>query len=1209
MEINIQYILEEQQTLATLKNRESNANQAKCDAKSEVDRTHKVSVQAVLALENAEKVGKQVKAQADDAEAKVTKQKNLINRHKTYLSRVVDLNNKVEAARKKWKERALETFRKAALVGVRIDMFSDCISLSMSSPCGVYVEQQYKAGFNSETASVFSPMRIDDTVKLRRGIRNDLLKRAKDIFPYWKEYDVAVCAYWKFINQLVAERDLAPYKGTPTNASFTKSYTETLNVDLQKELENLIRKRDKAQNDIIESDSVIGKARTALATAQADYENAQKLLTEAEANWESAQKLCKHKESDIERAKSQLAEKDPIEANFSIPDSFGTDVYDQRWLNVVKKAAAVRNGLPYVPACNKYIDCTSNRNLILLSGGNAQMNDLKQFVTTFLLAFPVRRVHVNIIEHKVTVPQMLHNLNKAVCDVVTERGGEWSDFIARLREKYRELENNINSSIPSEIVILTGYDDDMKRQMKDLEQILSGGSERGIYFVVLPVSNYDFTKDPYYKFFNKVGYISNYILDHKAVKEELDEDASQGGRKVMKKVPTMLEQLVIQYIESGCTTIENKVYEGIVEGKLYTRTPIKDLFVEQPNSVANTIVVPFAESTDGREMNLRFATVDHFSTFIIGRSGSGKSYLLHNILTNMMLKYDTSAVELIVMDFKEGGVELDYYRNVPHVSKLLVNGRDRQIVNEIMESIDREMRHRGELLNEIGEKDIDGYNRYAREHGMEQMKHLVVFADECHRLFATDSTTEGERMRDRNKEIVANIARQGRSQGVNLVFATQLYSGSGIPTDAIKQFSDFLLMNCTSEDVLDCGITNEDVKSRVGRLLKGQVIHYSGGAFQQGFVYDYAGQNEVYKKKTAEVLHSNRFNKPKSRQVYFNACQRFYMGSDDLRTLSNRSSRIPVALLGRSLTVKGDGMLVKFKKEMGYNMLIMGINKKLQAERVLWSTVMSLFYSHKSVGRSAQFNILYTFPEEEDDIQEIATQRHQVVKCIGRLPGVSVVDEDERGETIERIGRLVRERQAGGSTEESVYLILPNQEYFCRSLRSRLKTGNADQAISMLSTDSLGFDMPKSPLGFASIDKGNGASSTMSANCSQGVASTSSNLQEELHFIMNNGPEVRVHTIIQVSSPDKVFPSETLSPRVMNDLFTDIVILKVGGWAQNNLPQGVTAKQVEALSDDLKSLRALVYNPDDGLRTFVPYDFPGGKEDTSQEDIFEKLTH
>lgn len=107
---------------------------------------------------------------------------------------------------------------------------------------------------------------------------------------------------------------------------------------------------------------------------------------------------------------------------------------------------------------------------------------------------------------------------------------------------------------------------------------------------------------------------------------------------------------------------------------------------------------------------------------------------------------------------------------------------------------------------------------------------------------------------------------------------------------------------------------------------------------------------------------------------------------------------------------------------------------------------------------------------------------------------------------------------------------------------------------------------------------------------------------------MNNGPEVRVHTIIQVSSPDKVFPSDSLSPRVMNDLFTDIVLLKIGGWAQNNLPQGVAPKQVEALSDDIKSLRALVYNPDEGLRTFVPYDFPVENDSSSQKDIFELLT-
>jgi len=547
------------------------------------------------------------------------------------------------------------------------------------------------------------------------------------------------------------------------------------------------------------------------------------------------------------------------------------------------------------------------------------------------------------------------------------------------------------------------------------------------------------------------------------------------------------------------------------------------------------------------------------------------------------------------MDFKEGGVELDYYRDVPHVRTLLVNGRDSQIVNEIMESIDREMRRRGEQLNKSGKKDIDDYNRYARDLGIEQMKHIVVFADECHRLFATEAT------KDRMCKIVANIARQGRSQGVNMVFATQLYFGSGIPKDAIKQFSDFLLMNCTGDDAHECGITDNDVKSRVGRLLKGQVVHYSGGAFQQGFVYDYAGRNGEYKAQTAKVLHlDGRYTKTQP-QAYFNACQRFYMHSDDLQAISARNSRIPVALLGRKLTVQGDGLLVKFKKKTGCNMLIMGTNKELQAERVLWSAVMSLYYSHKTIDRPAQFNVLYTFPEEED--KEFAAQRHDVVKRISRLKGVNLIDEDERGEAIERIGKIVRERHDGcASTEGSIYLILPNQEHYSRSLRTRLKGANEQIAQSTLagnhSTDNLGF---------MRIDKGDGiqpASHVGSTN----TTSASGTLQDELQFILSNGPEVRVHTIIQVSSPDKIFLSDYLkiSSSNMNYWFTDTIILKSGN---STLPEGVKPQQAAALSDDLNSLRAIIYNPDEAVRTFVPYDFPGGEQDSSEEDIFEFLTH
>ncbi len=1160
MEINIQYILEEQKALLKLQNEKKAAH----------NKYQQASKNTELAI----------KAQS---------LANKIASHKSSYEQVVKLNNAVEAARQTWIQQATDTFRKAALAGVRIDMYSDCIALSMSSPCGIYVQQRYKAGQNDETASSTVPSQVDANIRLKRSVRKDLVARAKKLYPHWKMYDLAVRAYWRFVGRLAGNNDLSPYIGATTNDTFTTNYYENI-IKLNADIKECLDKLAETNSGLIGphttyNNDICKRAKDAECNAKKELDD---ILKE-----------CQNREAKIESAKVKLAEIDPIEANFSIPGSFKTGTYDKHWLDLVKKAAAGRRGLPFIPADNEYIDCTHDKNLIIASQDNAQMNDLKQLVTTFLLAFPIRRVHVTIFEHNVIVPQMLYNLNDAVCEVITERDfNGWNNFIARICEKYGELEGNANPDVPSEIVVLTGYDNDIKGNIKNLKQIIEDGSNRGIYFVILPIKDYDFTQDAYYKYFNEINYTGSAVLDRKAVKEELDEEASRGEHKVNKKIPTTLEKLVMQYIEDGCTTIENKVYEGISEGKLYTRTPIKDLVTEQPDSAANTLVVPFAEGVDGREMNLRFATVDHFSTFIIGRSGSGKSYLLHNILTNMMLKYDTSTVELIVMDFKEGGVELDYYRDVPHVSTLLVNGRDSQIVTEIMESIDQEMRRRGELLNEIGKKDIDEYNKSARKEGKEQMKHLVVFADECHRLFANEST------KDRIREIVSNIARQGRSQGVNMVFATQLYSGSGIPEDAIKQFSDFLLMNCTSDDVSACGITNSDVKSRVEHLIKGQVVHYSGGVFQQGNVYNYAGHNGVYKEKTLEVLlekYKCRYTKTQP-QAYFNAGQRFYMRSNVLQAISARNSRIPVALLGRKLTVKEDGMIVKFKKELGCNLLIMGINEELQAERVLWSAVMSLYYSHKKINKPAQFNILSTFPDEED--QEFVKQRNGVINSISELGKVTFIKEDERGEEIERIGKIVRERHDGASTEESIYLILPNQEFYRRALLTRLK-GAKEQIVQSAFADNHSTDN----LGFIHIDKGDGTQSAASHVGSTNTTSTSATLQDELKFILNNGPEVRVHTIIQVSSPDKIFmPDRDNSQSWRSEMynwFTNTVILKS---RDSIVPQGVN-KQVAALSDDLKSLRAIVYNPDEAVRTFVPYDFPGGKEDSSKEDIFEFITH
>lgn len=319
MEINVQYILGEQQALAELRAKESAADSVRRNALADEERAGKNERQAGLGQEEANKRCRQMQSGMENAGNEVHKQRHMMEHHKAHLAKVIKLNKDAETARQQWIDKALETFRKAALVGVRIDMYSDSISLSMASPSGIYVQQRYKAGLNSATASPDTPSQVNDDTKVKSSVRKDLVARARILYPYWKKYDLAVRAYWNFVNQLVKDNELAPYNGTPTNARFTENYTHTLNVGQQKELEKYIANEEQYRKGISDADTALKKAQAAYASAQAAHGNAHKAVADAEAGLAAIRKLIREKEAEIERAKKILAELDPIEANFSIP--------------------------------------------------------------------------------------------------------------------------------------------------------------------------------------------------------------------------------------------------------------------------------------------------------------------------------------------------------------------------------------------------------------------------------------------------------------------------------------------------------------------------------------------------------------------------------------------------------------------------------------------------------------------------------------------------------------------------------------------------------------------------------------------------------------------------------------------------------------------------------------------------------------------------
>ena len=164
--------------------------------------------------------------------------------------------------------------------------------------------------------------------------------------------------------------------------------------------------------------------------------------------------------------------------------------------------------------------------------------------------------------------------------------------------------------------------------------------------------------------------------------------------------------------------------------------------------------------------------------FIAGQSGSGKTNLLHNIITSIAQLYSPDELRLYLLDYK-WGVEFQVYENHPNVEFLLLDNENVESGVELLKELRKEFVSRSREFLSLGKtvNSIDEYNRRSKR----RMPHILVIIDEVQQLFSSFS------LRREVNPILKEIAKQGRAFGIHLLFSTQSYAQCEIDSDTLSQ--------------------------------------------------------------------------------------------------------------------------------------------------------------------------------------------------------------------------------------------------------------------------------------------------------------------------------------------------------------------------------------------------------------------------------------
>ena len=138
---------------------------------------------------------------------------------------------------------------------------------------------------------------------------------------------------------------------------------------------------------------------------------------------------------------------------------------------------------------------------------------------------------------------------------------------------------------------------------------------------------------------------------------------------------------------------------------------------------------------------------------IAGRTGSGKSTLMHALITNLALNYSPDEIDLYLIDFKKG-VEFKVYASyeLPHASVVAIES-EREFGISVLERLDAELRLRADRFREAGVQDVSGYRNVP---GTPPLPRILLIVDEFQEFFAEE---------DKLAQEAASVARPPGSPG------------------------------------------------------------------------------------------------------------------------------------------------------------------------------------------------------------------------------------------------------------------------------------------------------------------------------------------------------------------------------------------------------------------------------------------------------------
>ena len=438
--------------------------------------------------------------------------------------------------------------------------------------------------------------------------------------------------------------------------------------------------------------------------------------------------------------------------------------------------------------------------------------------------------------------------------------------------------------------------------------------------------------------------------------------------------------------------------------------------------------VPLGRAGASRLQSLKLGKGTAQHMLVAGKTGSGKSTLMHALIVNAALRYSPDELEFYLIDFKKG-VEFKTYAayHLPHARVIAVES-EREFGLSVLQRLDVELTRRGDEYRKVNAQDVASY-RNSPEHP--RCPRILLLIDEFQEFFVED-----DKLSQEAALLLDRLVRQGRAFGIHVHLGSQTLAGAySLARSTLGQIAIRIALQCSEAD--SHLILSED--NSAARLLSrpGEAIYNDANGLVEGnhpfqVVWLSDTKKEDYLRRLLELDRARGQEVPRH-QIVFEGSIPALVGNNPrleefLRSPSwpTEPPKAPMAWLGEAIAIK-DPTSAAFRPQGGTNLLIVGQDDEA-ATGILASTILSLAAQHPP--DNARFVILDGLPIDSPLAGSLA-------RVVDAVPHPSrVVAPREMASAIHEVGDEFDRRMGEAATGDlpSIYLIINDLQRF-RDLR------------------------------------------------------------------------------------------------------------------------------------------------------------------------------